>query len=82
VVFKAYLSGYDYHEPLAARWSDTKLPAWLEAIRQGRVLLVDQPVHGTKAGNDRTYIAVLQVVDVSYSVEDGLRFRFVGREKF
>jgi len=87
-VHKHWVKGLYHHDPFRRHEggaSDEKILELATAVQQlGRVILTDDDAELDTAGNvvgfkRKNYIAVFEVEDVTYSREDGLRFRLARR---
>jgi hypothetical protein len=87
-VHKHWLTGRVYHDPFTrhkGKNNDKKVLEAVDAIKDGRHVILTDDDATLDASGDVTafarkhYIAVFEVEDVQYSVEDGLRFRLSKR---
>ncbi|MBL0934243.1 MAG: hypothetical protein IBJ07_05790 [Rhizobiaceae bacterium] len=86
-VHKHWLKGLNYHDPLLRHEGSVapKIAELVDSIRETKkVVLTEDKVSmtgdGSVVGFDRSaYIAVFAVDDVSYSFDDGLKFRLTER---
>lgn len=86
-VHKYWITGLQHHDQFRYRGSEieTKVAELVEAVRNGKrvILTNDTPLFDSNcelSGFERTsYIALYAVEDVTYSPEDGLRFRLSDR---
>ena len=87
-VHKHWVTGLIHHDPFRRHESgasEEKIAELAAAVqRLGRVILTDDDAQLDATGNvvsfqRKNYIAVFEVEDVTFSREDGLRFRLANR---